>query len=64
VVSDLRTDPLPFDPVAFRPLAEKLKFYEALPDARVAELCEARYSATRPIERILAEPVRAAVLGG
>jgi ATP-dependent Lhr-like helicase len=64
LVSDLRTDPLPFDPAAFRPLAEKLKFYEALPDARVAELCEARYSATRPIERILVEPVRAAVLGG
>ncbi len=34
-----------FDPAAFRPLAEKLKFFETLPESRVEELSFARYAA-------------------
>ena len=58
VIERVRADAIPFDPVAFRPLAEKLKFFEALPDARVAEMSLARYEATAALGSVLAEPVR------
>jgi ATP-dependent Lhr-like helicase len=62
LIGELRSDPMPFDASAFRPLAEKLKFFEALPEARVAELCEARYAGTRAIKELLAEPVRSVAI--
>jgi hypothetical protein len=57
-IEDLRRDPVPFDATAFRGLAEKLKFFEALPEQRVAELSLARYEATTTISAVRAEAVR------
>lgn len=54
----LRADPVAFDPAAFRQLAEKLKFFEALPESRVAELSFERYNAASQIAATLAETVR------
>jgi hypothetical protein len=61
-IADLATAPLEFDAQAFRPLAEKLKFFEALPELRVAQLCEARYNAREAIRAILAEGCRGVTL--
>ena len=53
---------IPFNPSAFRALAEKLKFFDALPEARVFELVEARYHATRELSLVFAEPIRMIVI--
>jgi ATP-dependent Lhr-like helicase len=60
-VATLQKQGAPFDPVAFRTLAEKLKFYEAVPPPRVDALCGARYEHRLQIERVLAEPVKLVV---
>jgi ATP-dependent Lhr-like helicase len=57
-IERLRADEIPFDPVAFRPLAEKLKFFETLPEARVDQLSLARYAARAALASVLGEPVR------
>jgi ATP-dependent Lhr-like helicase len=51
----LRNDPMPFDAEAFRPLAERLKFYETLPSRRVAEMVQARYEVRGEVEKVLRE---------
>ena len=56
VIEQIKTDQLPFDPAAFRPLAEKLKFHDTLPEPRIAELVQARYEALDEVRKILAEP--------
>jgi hypothetical protein len=57
-IADLKLDSLEFDAQAFRPLAEKLKFFEALPEPRVKQLCEARYDGRETLRAILAEGCR------
>jgi hypothetical protein len=57
-IERLRADEIPFDPVAFRPLAEKLKFFETLPEARVEQLSLARYAARAALASVLRGPVR------
>jgi ATP-dependent Lhr-like helicase len=57
-ISGLVNDPLAFDAQAFRPLAEKLKFFEALPEPRVGQLCEARYDSRTALQSILSEGCR------
>lgn len=61
-IDTLRKEPPPFNPTAFRPLAEKLKFYDTLPANRVTELITARYQTTNETRLVLAEPVRVAGL--
>lgn len=61
-VSLLRKQGAVFDPTAFRTLAEKLKFYEALPAHQVDALCGARYEHCAQIERVLSEPVKLVVV--
>ena len=56
-VGELKSNLINFDPAAFRSLAEKLKFFDALPAARVSELIEARYHSKRELDLVLAEPV-------
>jgi ATP-dependent Lhr-like helicase len=56
-ISSLRDSPVAFSSSAFRALAEKLKFYDTLPEARVDELCQARFERLEAISHILHEPV-------
>lgn len=58
LIGELRSDPMPFDAAAFRPLADKLKFFEALPEARVAELSQARFEASNEVRLVCLEPAR------
>ena len=58
LIDGIRSDPMPFDAAAFRPLAEKLKFFEALPEARVAELSQARFEASNEVRLVCLEPAR------
>lgn len=58
LIGELRSDPMPFDAAAFRPLADKLKFFEALPEARVAELSQARFEALNEVRLVCLEPAR------
>jgi hypothetical protein len=55
-IEQIKADQLPFDPAAFRPLAEKLKFHDTLPEPRIAELVQARYEALDEVQKIVAEP--------
>lgn len=57
-VEGLREGAVPFDPAAFRQMAEKLKFFDTLPEHRVAELITARYLAAEATEAVLRESVR------
>lgn len=57
-IERLRADPMPFDATAFRVLAEKLKFFETLPESRVGEISLARYEAGAHVRAVLAERVR------
>jgi ATP-dependent Lhr-like helicase len=57
-LQELRSSPIPMAPEAFRPLAEKLKFHETLPAARIDELVSARFEVKAEIDRVLAAPVR------
>ncbi len=61
-IEALRVDAMPFDAAAFRVLAEKLKFFEALPESRVSELSVARYEARSQLNMVLAESVRSVSL--
>lgn len=61
-IETLRGDAIPFDAAAFRVLAEKLKFFEALPESRVFELSFARYEATATLGSVRAESVRSVTL--
>jgi hypothetical protein len=61
-IADLATAPRECDAQAFRPLAEKLTFGEALPESRVGQLCEARYDAREALRAILAEGCRGVTL--
>jgi hypothetical protein len=58
LIDGLRSDPMRFDAAAFRPLAEKLKFFEALPEARVAELSQVRFEASIEVRLVCLEPAR------
>jgi ATP-dependent Lhr-like helicase len=58
-IRELRNVRPQFDPAAFRPLAEKLKFFETLPESRVEELSFARYAVVAPLAAVLGEPVKA-----
>jgi ATP-dependent helicase Lhr and Lhr-like helicase len=62
-IEDLRRDAMPFDAAAFRVLAEKLKFFEALPESRVCEISIARFEAQKLLTDVLAEFVRSASRG-
>jgi hypothetical protein len=55
-IEQIEADQLPFDPAAFRPLAEKLKFHDTLAEPRIAELVQASCEALDEVRKILAEP--------
>jgi hypothetical protein len=55
-IEQIKADQLPFDPAAFRPLAEKLKFHDTLAEPRIAELVQASCEALDEVRKILAEP--------
>jgi ATP-dependent Lhr-like helicase len=58
MVRTLRADDIPFDAAAFRPLAQKLKFFDTLPELRVDELSAARYCDPVAVRSVLSEDVR------
>jgi ATP-dependent Lhr-like helicase len=62
-IEALRGDAIPFDAAAFRVLAEKLKFFEALPESRVSELSLSRYEARSSVQAVLLEQMRSASVG-
>jgi ATP-dependent Lhr-like helicase len=47
-----------FDPSAFRPIAERLKFFETLPSARVDQMTSVRYWHPEAVDGVLREPLR------
>jgi ATP-dependent Lhr-like helicase len=57
-VEVLRQSPIQFDAAAFKVLAEKLKFFEALPESRICEISFARFEARLALDSVIAEPVR------
>lgn len=57
-INDLKSNPRPLDPRAFRPFAQKLKFFDVLPDHRVDELCGARFGHVSHVQSVLAEPTK------
>ena len=63
-IDTIRKEPPPFNPTAFRPLAEKLKFYDTLPANRVTEMITARYQTADDVRKVMAEPVRVAASRG
>jgi ATP-dependent Lhr-like helicase len=63
-IERLRADAMPFDALAFRPLAEKLKFFEALPESRVDELSFARFEVGAILRAVRAEPCRGISVAG
>ena len=59
-IEQIKADQLTFDPAAFRPLAEKLKFHNTLPEPRIAELVQAGCEALDEVRKIRAEPTNEA----
>jgi ATP-dependent Lhr-like helicase len=58
LIAGLQSDPMTFDAAAFRPLAEKLKFFEALPESRVVELSRARFEVAKEVRLVCLETAR------
>lgn len=56
-ITALSGEPMPFAASAFRTLAEKLKFFDTLPEQRVDELCQARFERVEAIRQIVSSPV-------